>query len=80
MYYFAVVVRWKQKNAGGLVMKNSKQSRTIALGVAIIFVLALLAAGCGGGGSKPAEPGKAAAPVKWVANSVWPPPITTVSD
>ena len=54
-------------------MKNSKQSKTIALGVAIIFVLALLAAGCGGGGGKPAEPAKTAAPVKWVANSVWPP-------
>ena len=54
-------------------MKSYKGSKVIALVIAAALVLTLLAAGCGGGGSKPAEPAKTAAPVKWVANSVWPP-------
>ncbi|MHC1761094.1 MAG: TRAP transporter substrate-binding protein [Negativicutes bacterium] len=53
-------------------MKGFKQSGFIALVLSSMLILALVIAGCGGG-SKPAEPAKAAAPVKWVANSVWPP-------
>ena len=53
-------------------MKYLKRSGFMALVLSSMLVLALVAAGCGGG-SKPAEPAKTAAPVKWVANSVWPP-------
>ena len=54
-------------------MKCGKRSRTIAIVLSAVFILALLVVGCGGSGAKPAEPAKSAAPVKWVANSVWPP-------
>ena len=53
-------------------MKYLKRSGFMALVLSSVLVLALVVAGCGGG-SKPAEPAKTAAPVKWVANSVWPP-------
>jgi len=53
-------------------MKYLKRSGFMALVLSSMLVLALVIAGCGGG-SKPAEPAKTAAPVKWVANSVWPP-------
>lgn len=53
-------------------MRDLKRSGLITLFLAAVLVLSLVVAGCGGG-SKPAEPAKAAAPVKWVANSVWPP-------
>lgn len=53
-------------------MKGFKRSGFIALVLSSMLILALVIAGCGGG-SKPAEPAKTAAPVKWVANSVWPP-------
>lgn len=49
-----------------------KKSSVLALALSSMLVLALVVAGCGGG-SKPAEPAKEAPPVKWVANSVWPP-------
>jgi len=53
-------------------MKRFKQSGIMTLVLSSLLILALVIAGCGGS-SKPAEPAKAAAPVKWVANSVWPP-------
>ena len=53
-------------------MKRFKQSGIVTIAMSSLLILALVVAGCGGG-SKPAEPAKAAAPVKWVANSVWPP-------
>ena len=53
-------------------MKRFKQSGLVTIAMSSLLILALVVAGCGGG-SKPAEPAKAAAPVKWVANSVWPP-------
>ena len=39
----------------------------------LVCFAAMAIAGCGGGDKKAAEPAKAAPPVKWVANSVWPP-------
>ena len=53
-------------------MRDLKRSGLITFFLATVLVLSLVVAGCGGG-SKPAEPAKTAAPVKWVANSVWPP-------
>lgn len=53
-------------------MRDLKRSGLIIFFLATVLVLSLVVAGCGGG-SKPAEPAKTAAPVKWVANSVWPP-------
>lgn len=53
-------------------MNCYKKSGIMTLVLTGLLVLSLVIAGCGGG-SKPAEPAKAAAPVKWVANSVWPP-------
>lgn len=47
-----------------------KRSGLLALFVLMIFALSVVVTGCGG---KQAEPAKAAGPVKWVANSVWPP-------
>ena len=54
-------------------MNWCKKNGLLALVLSSMLVLALVVAGCGGG-SKPAEPAKKdAPPVKWVANSVWPP-------
>ncbi len=53
-------------------MNCFKKSGIMTLVLSGLLVLSLVIAGCGGG-SKPAEPAKTAAPVKWVANSVWPP-------
>ena len=62
----------KEKCVGGLFMNCFKKTGTMTLVLSSLIVFALVVAGCGGG-AKPAEPAKTAAPVKWVANSVWPP-------
>lgn len=48
---------------------NLKKSGLMML-LVLMVILAVVAAGCG---AKKSEPAKAAGPVKWVANSVWPP-------
>lgn len=53
-------------------MNCFKRSEFIVLSLSSMLIIALTIAGCGGG-SKPADPPAPAAPVKWVANSVWPP-------
>lgn len=50
-----------------------KRTSIVAL-IASLFILSVIIAGCGGGSSQqPAEKDKPAEPVKWTANSVWPP-------
>ncbi len=49
----------------------AKKSGLFTILVCSALMLALIVAGCGG--SKAADSKKEAAPVKWVANSVWPP-------
>lgn len=54
-------------------MRWSKKTSVVTL-IASLFILSLIIAGCGGGSKEqPAEKEKAADPVKWTANSVWPP-------
>lgn len=50
---------------------NFFKKKSFAVIVASLMVLSLVVAGCGGG--KQAEQPKQAQPVKWNANSVWPP-------
>ncbi|MDT8902067.1 TRAP transporter substrate-binding protein [Anaeroselena agilis] len=51
-------------------MLSFRKTGFLTLALAAVVILSLALAGCGG--DKKAEP-KAAGPVKWVANSVWPP-------
>ncbi len=51
-------------------MRSFRKSGFLTLVLSGVVILSLVLAGCGGGKS---EPQKAAGPVKWVANSVWPP-------
>lgn len=52
-------------------MQMFRKTGLFAILVFGTIIISLVAAGCGG--SKPADTKKEAAPVKWVANSVWPP-------
>jgi len=53
-------------------MRSFRKPSLLTRVLSVVIVLSLVLAGCGGG-QKAAEPQKSAAPVKWVANSVWPP-------
>jgi len=53
-------------------MNGFSKFGSIVIAIACTLTLALATGGCGGG-PKPAEPATPAAPVKWMANSVWPP-------
>jgi len=50
---------------------NRVRTGVLSMIITGMMVFSLVIAGCGG--SKQAEPAKEAGPVKWVANSVWPP-------
>ncbi len=52
-------------------MRSFRKSGFLTVALAAVIILSLVLAGCGG--QKAAEPQKAAGPVKWMANSVWPP-------
>jgi len=58
-------------------MRMFKRSSIICLVIAFLFTLSLVVAGCGGGGDQVEESkegqSKSSEPVKWTANSVWPP-------